>query len=175
MLDACYEKDRTLLIPEQYFLLQVFSANSCFIRKQFRKAEQIFRIALVARKSLGKAKTNMALNFEPICDMFPESELRYKIALSLEQLNEIPEALSALNSIAHRQRNLKIHMMLGKLSMLMGKCQNAEAAFKIVVRESPMNLEAMKALITLGTPEMEISNILCESEFEFFQYNFLFI
>lgn len=163
-MEASYEKDRSSLIPEQYFLLQMYSANSHFYRKQYRKAEQIYHKALVARKSIVKSKNTMSMNFENLVEMFPEHEVRYKIALCLEQTNEIPEALVALNNISNRQRNLKINMMIGKLSMIMGKCQSAEAAFKAVVRESPMNLDAMKGLLSLGVSEMEISYIISESE-----------
>lgn len=163
-MEASYERDRSLLIPEQYFLLQIYSANSHFYRKQYRKAEHIYRIALVARKAIVKSKNSMSMNFENLVEMFPEHEVRYKIACCLEQMNEMGEALSALNGISNRQRNPKINMMIGKLSMLLGKCQGAEMAYKAVVRESPMNLEAMKGLLSLGVSEMEISNIIAESE-----------
>lgn len=164
IMEASYERDRSLLIPEQYFLLQMYSANSHFFRRQFRKAEHIYRIALVARKAIVKSKHPMSMNFENLVEAFPEQEVRYKIALCLEQVNEASEALSALNNISNRQRNLKINMMIGKLSMQLGKCQNAETAFKAVVRESPMNLEAMKGLLSLGVSELEISNIISESK-----------
>lgn len=163
-MEASYEKDRSSLIPEQYFLMQMYSANSHFHRKQYRKADQIYRMALVARKSIVKSKNTMSMNFENLVEMFPEHEVRYKIALCLEQMSETSEALAALNNISNRQRNLKINMMIGKLSMLLGKCQSAEAAFKAVVRESPMNLDAMKGLLSLGVSEMEISYIVSESE-----------
>lgn len=165
IIEAAYERDRSLLIPEQFFLLQVYSANSHFYRKQYRKAEHIYRIALVARKSIVKSKSPMSMNFENLVEMFPELEIRYKIALCLEQIHETSEALAALNGISNRQRNLKVNMMIGKLSMQLGKCSNAETAFKAVVRESPLNLEAMRGLLSLGVPEMEISNIIAECEY----------
>lgn len=102
------------------------------------------------------------MNFENLVEMFPEHEIRYKIALCLEQIHETSEALAALNGISNRQRNLKVNMMIGKLSMQLGKCTNAETAFKAVVRESPMNLEAMRGLLSLGVSDMEISNIIVE-------------
>lgn len=145
--------------------MQIYSANSHYIRKQYRKAEHIYRISLVARKSVGKTNTNMSYNLESLIELYPENEIRYKIGLCLEQMTELPDALSALNSIPHRQRNLKINMMIGKLSMLLGKCQNAEAAFKCVVRDSPLNLEAMKGLLTLGVPEIEVSGIISQSKY----------
>lgn len=104
------------------------------------------------------------MNFENLVEMFPEHEIRYKIALCLEQIHETSEALAALNGISNRQRNLKVNMMIGKLSMQLGKCSNAETAFKAVIRESPLNLEAMQGLLSLGVSETEISNIIAECE-----------
>lgn len=164
MMEANYEIDRSLLIPEQYFLLQIYNANSHFHRKQYRKAEHVYRIALIARKAIVKSKSAMAMNFENLIEIYPEHEIRYKIAQCLEQMNEISEAFSALNSILNRQRSLKINMMIGKLSTQLGKSQNAVAAFKAVVRESPMNLEAIKGLLALGVSDLEISNTISESK-----------
>lgn len=162
IIEAAFEKDRSLLIPEQCFLLQIYSANSHFYRKQYRKAEQCYRIALVARKSIVKNKSSMSMNFENLVEMFPEHVVLYQIALCLEQMQETSEALSVLNRISNRQRNLKINMMIGKLAIQLGKCSSAETAFKAVVRESPMNLEAIKGLVSLGVSQMEISNLIAE-------------
>lgn len=175
MLEAAYERDRSLLIPEQYFLLQMYSANSHFYRRQYRKAEHIYRIALVARKAIVKSKHPMSMNFENLVEQFPEHEVRYKIALCLEQFNEASEALAALNGISNRQRNLKINMMIGRLSAQLGKNQSAETAFKAVVRESPMNLEAMKGLLSLGVSELDISNIVSESKRLLSNFHFLIL
>lgn len=164
IVEASYDRDRSLLIPEQYFLLQVYNAYSHFHQKQFRKAEQIFRAALVARKLIVKSKNTLSMNFENLVEMFPEHEVRYKLALCLEQMNEMSEALAVLNHISNRQRSLKMHMLIGKLSMQLGRVQYAEAAFSAVVRESPMNLDAMKGLLSIGVSEMEISNLIAESK-----------
>lgn len=145
-------------------MLQVYCANSHYYRKQYRKAEHIYRIALVARKAIVKSKSPMSMNFENLVEMFPELEIRYKIALCLEQIHETSEALAALTGISHRQRNLKVNMMIGKLSMQLGKCSNAETAFRYCVRESPFNLEAMRGLLSLGVSDLEISNLIAESK-----------
>lgn len=104
----------------------------------------------------------MSINYENLVEMFPEHEIRYKIAVCMELIKNIPEALTVLNSISNKQRTLKVNMMLGKLSLTVGKYANAITAFKMVVRESPMNLEAMKALMSLGVSDLDISNIVSE-------------
>lgn len=164
IVEATYDRDRSLLIPEQYFLLHVYNAESHFHQRLFRKAEYIYRAALVARKLIIKNKSTMSMNFENLVEMFPEHYLRYKLGLCLEQMNELNEALSVLNHIPNRQRNLKMHMLIGKISVQLGRVQFAETAFSAIVRESPMNLDAMKGLLSIGVSEMEISNLIAESE-----------
>lgn len=142
----------------------MYNANSLFQQKQYRKAEIIYHDALIARKAIVKTKppTVLSINYENLVEMFPEHEIRYKTAVCLELTKKISEALTTLNSISNKQRTLKINMLLGKLSLHVGKYANAITAFKMVVRESPMNLEAMKALMSLGVTDMDISDIISE-------------
>lgn len=142
----------------------MYNANSLFYQKQYRKADIVYRDGLIARKAIVKSKTPtvMSINYENLVEMFPEHEIRYKIAVCMELIKNIPEALTVLNSISNKQRTLKVNMMLGKLSLTVGKYANAITAFKMVVRESPMNLEAMKALMSLGVSDLDISNIVSE-------------
>lgn len=143
----------------------MYNANSLFHQKQYRRADTVYRGALIARRAIVKTKppTVMSINFENMVEMFPDHEIRYKIALCMELTNNIPEALAILNTISNRQRTLKINMMIGKLSLQSGKYACAITAFKMVVRECPLNLEAMKGLSSLNVSDMEISNIINES------------
>lgn len=106
----------------------------------------------------------MARNLETICDLYPEHEIRYRIALCLEQICELSEALSTLSGVSMRYRNVKINMMMGKLAIQLGKCQCADVAFRAVIRESPMNLEALRGLLMLGVSRNDISNLLINGE-----------
>lgn len=158
ILEGTHERDRSILIPEQYFLLQIYSASSCFHRSHYRKAERIYNIALIARKAVGKTRTPLSRSFENLVEMYPEYEIRYKIAQCLEFLHERSAALTALTNIPNRQRTLKINMMIGQLSMQLGKCSTAETAFRAVIRTAPLNLDALKGLMSLGFSDIHITS-----------------
>lgn len=166
MLESKYDSDRSLLTPEQYFLTLVYNANSLFHQRQYRKADTVYRGALIARRAIVKTKppTVMSINFENMVEMFPDHEIRYKIALCMEHTNNLAEALSILNSISNRQRTSKINMLIGKLSIQSGKYACAVSAYKMVVRECPMNFDAMKGLLLLNVSDMDICNIINESK-----------
>lgn len=163
-MEAAYEQNRSSLYPEQYFLLQIYTANCHFHRKQYRKARGMYDLALIARQKILRRETRTPFiqNLETVIETFPEHEIRYKKALCSEQLNEPNEALTALVDVPSRQRNLKINMMIGKLSMQTGKHKQADLAYRLVIRESPLNLEAIRALLTLNLTGQDISNLLVD-------------
>lgn len=158
-MKSAYNLDRTLLTPEQYFLTLVYNGNSLFQQQQYRKADLSYREALIARKSLTKTKPSTARsnNFENMADKFPDCEIRYKSALCLDMEKKSLEAITMLQSIPVKQRTLKVNMLLGKLCERNGRDAHAILALKSVLKESPLNLEAIKLLMSLSVTELEIN------------------
>lgn len=163
-MKSAYNLDRSLLTPEQYFLLLVYNANSLFHQQQYRKADLTYREALIARKALSKTKpsTVLAHNFENMTDQFPDCEIRYKVALCLDMEKKNTEAISMLQSIPVKQRTMKVNMLLGKLCERANRDSNAISALKSVLKECPMNLEAIKLLMSLSVTALEINVIIAE-------------
>lgn len=165
-MQANYEKDRSVLIPEQYFLLQIYLAQSYQNRKQYRKAAKHYKNSLPIRKSIVKSKNPIAPNYESLIEKYPDVEIRYQMALCHEAVNEFTEALNSINAgISNRQRSITINMMIGKYSIQLGKCANAATAYESVVRECPLALDAIKELLVLGYSDVEISALISESWF----------
>lgn len=173
-MESAYDRDRSLLTPEQYFLMLMYNGNSLFHQRQYRKADSMYRKALQARKCLTKAKnaTPYSNNYENLTEMFPETEICYKIAICLEYTKQIPEAISILQSVPNKHRTIKMNMLLGKLSQQTGRHSNAVLTYKMVLRECPFNLEAIKALMMNGFNDVEIELIISGCEFRFY---FLFV
>lgn len=167
-MESAYDRDRSLLTPEQYFLMLMYNGNSLFNQQQYRRADLVFRSALQARKSLTKTRpTTVFLHYYGnLAEMFPDHEIRYKIALCMELTKNVTEAITMLQSISNKQRTPKVNMLLGKLSQRAGKYLNAVSAFKMVIRESPLNLEAIKSLLMLGVTDLEIDIIIAECNCE---------
>lgn len=164
---SAYNTDRSLLTPEQYFLTLVYHANSLFQQHQYRKADLTFREALLARKQLAKSKSSTVVtnNYENLINQFPDYEIRYKSAMCLEKEKKNTEAITMLQSIPTKQRTLKINMLLGKLCERVGRVANAVSALKMVLKECPLNLEAIKLLLSLSVTELEIDIIIADCKF----------
>lgn len=71
----------------------MYNANSLFHLKQYRRADAVYRVALVARRAIVKVKppTALSISFENMVEMFPDYEIRYKIAQCLEVTSNIHE------------------------------------------------------------------------------------
>lgn len=167
-MESAYDRERSLLTPEQYFLMLMYNANSLFQQQQYRRADLVYRSALQARKSLSKTKpgTVFCNNYENLTEMFSDHEIRYKLAVCMEITKNHAEAVTMLQSISNKQRTPKVNMLLGKLSHMLGKDANAISAYKMVLRETPLNLEIIKMLLMLGVTASEIDIIIGECEFE---------
>lgn len=162
IIENAYDRDRSLLTPEQYYLLHVYNANSLFHERHYRKAEMVYRKALLARKFLTKAKnaTPFTNNYENLTEMFPETDICYKLAQCLEATKQLTEAAAVLQSIPKPQRSVKINMLLGKLSQQTGRHIHALNSFRTVLFECPFNLEAIKWLMMLGVKDSDIETII---------------
>lgn len=144
----------------------MYNANSLFHERHYRKAEMVYRKALQARKMLIKAKnaTPYTNNYENLTEMFPESEVCFKLAQCLDATKQLVEAANVLHSIPKQQRTVKVNMLLGKLSQQTGRHNHAQSAFRMVLTECPFNLEAIKWLMLLGMKDCDIETVISGCE-----------
>lgn len=85
------------------------------------------------------------------CDDLPkEVDLKYKVHMCLLSLNKKYDALEILETIKRKQRTVKINMALGSLSMEMKRFHLATIAFKDVLKECPLAIEAAENVLKLG-------------------------
>lgn len=166
IIKSAYNFDRSLLSPEQYFLVLIYNANSLFQQQQYRKADLTYREALSARKGL--AKSGSANKYENTIDQYTDCEIKYKSALCLDMEKKSKEAITMLQSIPAKQRTMKVNMLLGKLCERAGRDTNATVALKAVLKETPLNLEAIKILMSLSVPEADINAIIAEGMYNLF-------
>lgn len=144
----------------------MYYGNSLLEERQFRRAEESFENAVQAKKTIVKIKHSAFQNKlgEMAVDLFPEPEIRFKWAKCLEATQQVSKASTVLQEIPSKQRSPKVNMMLAKL--LQHDCYNKRALtpLKLVLKECPLNLEAMKGLVALGVKPSEILAIIGESE-----------
>lgn len=127
-----------------------------------------------AKKSTAKLKSNydQVLGGSSVInavDQFSEIEIRYKTAICLEAIRQISEAVTVLQAVPIKQRPPKISMLLAKLIQSNGYDKNAIAPLQATLKECPLNLDAIKGLLSLGVKISEINSIIGECKF----YNIL--
>lgn len=167
-----YNHDRSVLSPENYFLSLMYYGISLLEERQYRRAEDTFTQALLAKKAVVKLKTSFASAFEICTDQFPEPEIRYKLALCLEATKQVSEAVTVLQAIPAKQRSCKVNMLLAKMLQHNRYDKNAIAPLKAVLKECPLNLEAIKGLLALGVPADDIQELIsdCKSMLRFISF-----
>ena len=75
-------------------------------------------------------------------------------------LKQPVQALLVLQGIPAKLRSVKVNMALGKLYILNGLERPAISAFKEVIRECPLALEAIQSLIKLGISYSELERLI---------------
>ena len=75
-------------------------------------------------------------------------------------LGETNQAVNLLQNIPPKQRDKKIYNALGTLYLQSGVDSPAVAAFKEVIKECPLALDAVVSLLRLGVGAKEIQDVV---------------
>lgn len=159
-----HNEHRTISIPEIEYENLIYQGNAYFNEKQFRLAVKSFEDALIFRKGKNRYKTHVGSSD----NMFNEEEVRYKLALAYKQLGEQNSAIITLQALPHKLRTTKINMLLAKL-LHYGRHANsteAIAAYKEVLKDNCLAMEAIDGLLLLGVDGIEVNNLV-NGEFPF--------
>ncbi|XP_026467959.1 anaphase-promoting complex subunit 7 isoform X2 [Ctenocephalides felis] len=141
------------------FDCNMYYAESLFKIKQYRKAATIYKTVLSIKKNSSK---NKLLNTHENKIDISEAELAYKLHLCYMELKQYQLALNILQQIPAKQRSLKIMFALGELLRTNGHERLAITCYKDLLKECPLSLQAIDALLSLGVKGNEISGIILE-------------
>ncbi|XP_063242706.1 anaphase-promoting complex subunit 7 isoform X2 [Bacillus rossius redtenbacheri] len=144
------------------FQALVYYAHSLYHTGQYRKAEVTYRQALQYRKSLIKSKSAGKPSESPK-DIVSDLDLKYKIHMCHVNLKQNNQAIVVLQSVPAKQRNARINMALGKLYQQSGMDRSAITCYKEVLKESPLALDAVEGLLSLGVKGVEVHSFVLES------------
>lgn len=92
-------------------------------------------------------------------DFVPEGDLRYQIHLCRVGRKDVSQAILVLEEIPVKQRSGRVNSALGRLYRKERVMVKAVAAYKEVIRENPLALEAMTQLVQMGVGPFEVCNI----------------
>ncbi|XP_073526364.1 uncharacterized protein [Phyllobates terribilis] len=147
----------------------VLHGDALFKEREFKRAIHTYKQALQLSKALPRQNISSlrssltssgrsmsaALNTPAI----NEHEVKFKVASCHYALNENKAALTELEAIPSKARNLPMLLMMGKLYRNSRHNRAAAACFKECLRNCPYILEAITALADLGASAKDIISL----------------
>ncbi|XP_076029628.1 anaphase-promoting complex subunit 7 [Oratosquilla oratoria] len=125
---------------------------------EHRRADAMYKKALQFVKAVTKTKTCKTT------DLFKEGvsevDVKYAMAECNMAVRQFTQALNVLESIPQRHRTSKVMMTLGRLYQQIGMERPAITAYKEVLRECPLALEAVQGLLSLGVRGAEVASLM---------------
>jgi len=149
------------LSQQQIINTVLYQASSLHKLREYKRAEVEYQGALNQRKILLKTKTKAT---ETDGLIFTETEIKYRMHECYIGMGQTNQAVNLLQSIPAKQRNKKVYHALGTLYHQSGIEKAAIAAFREVIRECPLALDAIKVLLQLGVTPREIQEIVSGGE-----------
>lgn len=120
-----------------------------------------YNAALLMRKFMCRYKNTHLTTIEGAYDHFGETETRYRLAMCHINTGEGTQAIAVLQAIPAKVRTPKVNFLLAKL-IHNGASNSTEAImnYKEVLRECPMAMEAIGALLKLGVDGSEVNSLV---------------
>ncbi|BBN12265.1 anaphase-promoting complex subunit 7 [Marchantia polymorpha subsp. ruderalis] len=149
----------------------VLLADALYGRKEYRRALNLYRQAVqqcrvTPKQTVSGGRSSVQATSRPPsvnslhASTINENEVKYKIGLCHLAVHDTRAALSEMEGIPPKARNLKINLTLAKLYRSTGYDRAATAAYKECLRISPYVLEAVIALAELGVAAKELHSLL---------------
>jgi len=143
----------------QVWQLQVYHGDALLEMKEWRRAEAVYREALQAKKHYMKVKQ---LEGVGEAGNSSEVEVKFKLHKCYVAMGQPNQAINILQSIVAKNRTARVSMALGRLYHQNGMERPAIAAYREVVRECPLALEALRLLLSLGVKAREVQELTME-------------
>lgn len=139
----------------------LYLSNANYKQHNYRTACNQLEAVVLQRKSMLRFKSSYLTAIESSYPQFQDAELRYKIAICYQELGEYNMAMSTLQAV--KTRTPRLNMLLARLMHHHGRGVSKKEialAFKDVLRECPMSLTSIEALIELGIDGSEVHSMV---------------
>lgn len=142
---------------DEHFLILCYYGNSLYEECTYGRAQEILKEALIDLKHFETVKHKLS-TLDPGVDYFNEVEIQYKLALCYKATKQISEAIATLQNIPAKNRISKVNMLMFKLMQLNGQHYDKSGILplKLLLKECPLNLEAIAGLLKLGVKPIEL-------------------
>eukprot|EP00088_Acartia_fossae_P027435 TRINITY_DN2819_c0_g1_i6.p1 TRINITY_DN2819_c0_g1~~TRINITY_DN2819_c0_g1_i6.p1 ORF type:complete len:621 (-),score=127.59 TRINITY_DN2819_c0_g1_i6:384-2177(-) len=137
--------------------LNIYQATSLKNLQDFHRAESVYHNVLQLMKQLTAKQKSRSENNESLYQN--ENEIKYSLYECYVALGQTNAAINQLQNIPPKHRDKKVYHALGSLYSKTGLDHPASAAYKEVLKECPLALDAIVALLKLGMSTKEIQDI----------------
>ncbi|XP_009339845.2 LOW QUALITY PROTEIN: anaphase-promoting complex subunit 7 [Pyrus x bretschneideri] len=148
----------------------VLLGDSLYREREFRRAIHMYKQALQLCKMISKTnapstRSSLSSTRSSSPNLFNisginENEVKFKIASSYFALGENGTALSEMDNIPSKSRNLPMNLLMGKLYRFSRQNRSAVSCFKECLRHCPYVMEAIVALAELGVAAKDIISLI---------------
>ncbi|XP_068333993.1 anaphase-promoting complex subunit 7-like [Pyrus communis] len=148
----------------------VLVGDSLYREGEFRRAIHMYKQALQLCKMISKTnapatRSSLSSTRSSSPNLFNisginENEVKFKIASSHFALGENGTALSEMDNIPSKFRNLQMNLLMGKLYRFSRQNRSAVSCFKECLRHCPYVMEAIVALAELGVAAKDIISLI---------------
>ncbi|XP_021818704.1 anaphase-promoting complex subunit 7 [Prunus avium] len=148
----------------------VLLGDSLFREREYRRAIHTYKQALQFCKMISKTnatstRSSLSSNRSSSPNFFNisginENEVKFKIASCHFSLGENGTALSEMDNIPSKVRNLQMNLLMGKLYRYSRQNRSAVSCFKECLRHCPYVIEAIVALAELGVAAKDIISLI---------------
>lgn len=158
VLTVAENQPENSLLPAARYQTMVYVGWSLQSMGEYRRAEATLKEALQYAKAA--AKTKIAKTTDMFKDGLTEIDVKYAMAECNMAVRQYSQALTLLESIPQRHRTPKVNMRLGRLYQQAGMERPAITAYKEVLKECPLALEAVQELLSLGVRGAEVASLM---------------
>uniref|UniRef100_A0A1B6MFT6 Anaphase-promoting complex subunit 7 n=1 Tax=Graphocephala atropunctata TaxID=36148 RepID=A0A1B6MFT6_9HEMI len=152
-----------ILTVTSKFQTYVCYGDSLLNLGRYSQAVSVYKQALQYKKSMLKSKNVAKPNETVVKDLMPDTDIKYQIHRCLMKLHRNDEAMEVLQSIPGKQRTAKINFALARLLQHRGMERSAVSAYKEVLRECPLALEAVEGLLSLTVTGAEVNSLVIKA------------
>ncbi|XP_002133383.1 anaphase-promoting complex subunit 7 [Drosophila pseudoobscura] len=164
LLNTLLQNDRNVATLEMEYQVMLYLANAHYKERHFRLAYQQLESVLHTRRTMLRYKSACLTAIEIMNNQFTDVELRYRLAVCYKEVGEPGKAISTLLALSAKMRTPRINMLLGRLHhhASAGSKGKADAvmAYKDVLKECPMSLKSIEALLELGVDGIEVNSLV---------------
>ncbi|SPP78812.1 anaphase-promoting complex subunit 7 [Drosophila guanche] len=164
LLSTLLQNDRDVATLEMEYQVMLYLANAHYKERNFRLAHQQLESVLHTRRTMLRFKSACLTAIEMMNSQFTDAELRYQLAVCYKEVGEPTKAISTLQALPAKTRTPRINLLLARLHhhASPGSKGKADAAlsYKEVLRECPMSLKSIEALLELGVDGIEVNSLV---------------